>query len=155
MKTNSVHLLYLSSVPYFGSRIESSSLSLLAIFFAISVFWYSFLFRFSSSISGVINFCFAFKNCNNFLYSEQQDGYGVTLTLIKGYFFSEDVLMCQIANFKVMFSKKATKIDEIFTVDLTLCSKCQINGEDFVIFCDLLRKQELYCPYVLKNVQKQ
>ena len=40
-----------------------------------------------------------------------------------------------------MFSKKATKIDEIFTVDLTLCSKCQIDGEDF---CGLLRKQELY-----------
>ena len=38
---------------------------------------------------------------------------------------------------KFMFSKKATKIDEIFTVDLTLCSKCQINGEDFVIFCGL------------------
>ena len=25
---------------------------------------------------------------------------------------------------KFMFSKKATKIDEIFTIDLTLCSKC-------------------------------
>ena len=25
-----------------------------------------------------------------------------------------------------MFSKKATEIDEIFTVDLTICSKCQI-----------------------------
>ena len=36
--------------------------------------------------------------------------------------------------FKFMFSKKATKIDEIFTVDLTLCSKCQIDGEDFVNF---------------------
>ena len=44
---------------------------------------------------------------------------------------------------KFMFSKKATKIDEIFTVDLTLCSKCQINGEDFVNFCGLLRKHEL------------
>ena len=43
-----------------------------------------------------------------------------------------------------MFSKKATKIDEIFTVDLTLCSKCQIDGEDFVNFCGLLRKHELY-----------
>ena len=43
-----------------------------------------------------------------------------------------------------MFSKKATKIDEIFTVDLTLCSKCQIVGEDFVKFCGLLRKHELY-----------
>ena len=45
---------------------------------------------------------------------------------------------------KFMFSKKATKIDEIFTVDLTLYSKCQIDGEDFVDFCGLLRKHELY-----------
>ena len=44
---------------------------------------------------------------------------------------------------KFMFSKKATKIDEIFTVDLTLCIKCQIDGEDFVDFCGLLRKHEL------------
>ena len=44
---------------------------------------------------------------------------------------------------KFMFSKKATIIDEIFTVDLTLCSKCQIDGEDFVDFCGLLRKHEL------------
>ena len=43
-----------------------------------------------------------------------------------------------------MFSKKATKIYEIFTVDLTLCRKCQIDGEDFVNFCGLLRKHELY-----------
>ena len=35
---------------------------------------------------------------------------------------------------KFMFSKKATKIDEIFTVDLTLCSKRHIDGEDFVNF---------------------
>ena len=44
---------------------------------------------------------------------------------------------------KFMFSKKATKIDEIFTVKLTLCSKCQIDGEDFINFCGLLRKYEL------------
>ena len=31
---------------------------------------------------------------------------------------------------------------EIFTVDLTLCS--QIDGEDFVNFCGLLRTHELY-----------
>ena len=39
---------------------------------------------------------------------------------------------------KFMFSKKATKIDEIFTVDLTLCSKCRIDGEDsvFVAFLE-------------------
>ena len=45
---------------------------------------------------------------------------------------------------KFMFSKKATKIDEIFTIDLTLCTKCQIDGEDFVNFCGLLGKHELY-----------
>ena len=33
-----------------------------------------------------------------------------------------------------MFFKKATQIDEIFTVDLMLCSKRQIDGEDFVNF---------------------
>ena len=44
---------------------------------------------------------------------------------------------------KFMFSEKATKIDEIFNVNLILCSKCQIDGEDFVDFCGLLRKQEL------------
>ena len=37
-----------------------------------------------------------------------------------------------------MFSKKATKIDEIFTVDLTLCSECQIGGEDFIIIVAFL-----------------
>ena len=45
---------------------------------------------------------------------------------------------------KFMFSRKTTKIDEIFTFDLTLCTKCQIDGEDFVNFCGLLRKYELY-----------
>ena len=45
---------------------------------------------------------------------------------------------------KFMFPKKTTKIDEIFTFDLTLCSKRQIDGEDFVNFCGLLRKYELY-----------
>ena len=45
---------------------------------------------------------------------------------------------------KFMFSKKATKIDKIFTVDLTVTTYCQIDGEDFVNFCGLLRKCELY-----------
>jgi hypothetical protein len=40
-----------------------------------------------------------------------------------------------------MFSKKATKVDEI---DLTVTTYCQIDGEDFVNFCGLLRKRELY-----------
>ena len=50
-----------------------------------------------------------------------------------------------------MFSKKSTKIDEIFTVDLTLCSKCQIDGEDFGNFCGLLRKHELYKINLTQN----
>ena len=33
-----------------------------------------------------------------------------------------------------MFSKKDTKIDEIFTVDLTVTTYCQIDGEDFFQF---------------------
>ena len=42
---------------------------------------------------------------------------------------------------KFMFSKKATKIDEIF---LTVFSNCQIDGEDFINFCGLFRKHELH-----------
>ena len=45
---------------------------------------------------------------------------------------------------KFIFSKNATKFDKIFTVDLTLCSNCQIVDEIFVNFCGLLRKHELY-----------
>ena len=41
---------------------------------------------------------------------------------------------------KYVFSKKASKIDEIFTVDLTVTLNCQIDGDDFVNFCGLLRK---------------
>ena len=47
-----------------------------------------------------------------------------------------------------MFSKKATKFGKIFVVDLKLCSKFQIDGEDFVNFCGLLGKYELYCPNI-------
>ena len=45
--------------------------------------------------------------------------------------------------FKLMFSKKPTKIDAIFTVNLTLCSMCQIDSENSPDFCGLLRKREL------------
>ena len=34
-----------------------------------------------------------------------------------------------------------------FTVNLTLCSKRQIDGENFVNFCGLLRKHELYLHF--------
>ena len=53
-------------------------------------------------------------------------------------------LILRFLTLKFVFSKKATKIAEIFTIDLTLCSKCQIDSEDFVDFCGLLRKHELY-----------
>ena len=54
------------------------------------------------------------------------------------------LLSCSQGLLKFIFYKKAKKIDEIFTIDLTLCSKCQIDGEDFINFCGLLRKHELY-----------
>ena len=41
-----------------------------------------------------------------------------------------------------MFSKKTTKIDQIFTVDLTFTK--QIDGEIFFNFFGLLSKHELY-----------
>ena len=44
---------------------------------------------------------------------------------------------------KFTYSEKATKIDKTFTVNLTICSNRQIDGEDFVNFCGLLRKHEL------------
>ena len=53
-----------------------------------------------------------------------------------------------------MFSKKVTKIDKIFNVDLTVTTCCQIDGEYFVNFCGLLRKRELYRTWkveVIKN----
>ena len=45
---------------------------------------------------------------------------------------------------KFMFSKKATKITESSLSNWRLLSKCQIDGEDFVIFCGILRKHKLY-----------
>ena len=45
---------------------------------------------------------------------------------------------------KFMFSKKAIKFDEIFTVNC----KCQIDGEDFVNFCGLFGKHELFTKIV-------
>ena len=52
-----------------------------------------------------------------------------------------------------MFSEKATKIYKIFTVDLKLCSKCQIDVEDFANFCGLLRKHELYLSQYFMEVK--
>ena len=53
-----------------------------------------------------------------------------------------------------MSSKKATKIDKIFTIDVTLCTKCQIYGEDFVNFCGLLRIYELYLASAVQSERR-
>ena len=42
---------------------------------------------------------------------------------------------------KFILPKKATKIDEIFTVDLTVTTYCQIDDENVVNLCGLLRKR--------------
>ena len=47
---------------------------------------------------------------------------------------------------KFMFSKKATKSDKIFTVDLTLRSKCQIDGEDSSLFVAFLENMNFMYP---------
>jgi hypothetical protein len=52
-----------------------------------------------------------------------------------------------------MFFKKATKIDEIFTVYLTLRSRHQIDGEDFVIFGTLVKKLEIEKTKTTKNTK--
>ena len=49
---------------------------------------------------------------------------------------------------KFMFSKKPAKFDKMFTVDLTLCGKCQIDSEDFVNY-RVLKKYELYIKSIL------
>ena len=64
-----------------------------------------------------------------------------------------------------MFSKKATKIDKIFTVDWSYLAQAllllprttyrQTDGEDFVNFCGLLRKHELYKrKYIYTNTYR-
>ena len=39
---------------------------------------------------------------------------------------------------KFVLSKNATKFDKIFTLDLTLTTYCQIEGEDFIIIVAFL-----------------
>ena len=56
----------------------------------------------------------------------------------------------KIGYVKFMFSKKTEKFDEIFTVYMMLCIKCQIYGEDFFNFRGLLRQYEPYSTIFLK-----
>ena len=59
-----------------------------------------------------------------------------------------------ISDVKFTFSEKATKVDKIFTINLTVCSKCEIYSEDFVNFCGLLRKHEPFHYYDSVNIMK-
>ena len=72
-------------------------------------------------------------------------------TNIKGVNQLIFLILRQLHIVKFIFSKKATKTDEIFTVDLTFTTYCQIDGEDFVNFSGLLRKYELYNSLFLLN----
>ena len=55
---------------------------------------------------------------------------------MKTLFLHKTNYFCPMVKF--MFSKKTTKMDEIFTINLTLCSKCQIGIEDLLIFVAFL-----------------
>ena len=70
----------------------------------------------------------------------------VGVSLKKVSIYGEGDFLCStcLHVVKFVFSKKATKIEEIFTVDWTLTTWCQIDSEEFVNFCGLLRKHELY-----------
>ena len=52
---------------------------------------------------------------------------------------------------KFTFSEKVTKIDKIFTVNLTVCSNCQIDGEDFINFVAFLENMNFKMPYMVQN----
>jgi hypothetical protein len=64
--------------------------------------------------------------------------------LVKKWKYVSDSFFFNITFLKFMFIKKATKIDETFNVDLTLCRKCYIDGKDFVNFCGLHVKHKPY-----------
>ena len=52
-------------------------------------------------------------------------------------------MKCISAEIKFTSSEMTTKNDKIFAVNLTVCSNRQIDGEDFVNLCGLLRKHKL------------
>ena len=72
--------------------------------------------------------------------------FGLLLCTVLHFNYFPPVLQ-GVPTIKFMFSKKATKIETIFTINLTLCSKCQIHSEDYFNFCGLLRKHKLYVAF--------
>ena len=77
----------------------------------------------------------------------QEKIYKFSVTCIFTKFFLKWILMylsCSlVSKINSIFSKKAMKVDKIFTINLLLTTWCQIDGEDFTNFCVLLRKHEL------------
>ena len=78
------------------------------------------------------------QNHDNLLLHDEKNVSGVKSFLLLIIYAKEDEYQVKLVKF--MFCKKATKNDEIFTVDLTLTKQGQIDGEDFVNFRGLLRK---------------
>ena len=67
-----------------------------------------------------------------------------SLAKLESFIVESKVLIKKITEqVKFIFSKKTTKINEIFTINLIICSKREINSEDFIILCGVLRKYEL------------
>ena len=75
-----------------------------------------------------------------------------TYSILTGKMMARFVIYCVL---KFIFSKKTTKIDEIFTVDLTLCSKRQSDGEDFSIFVAFLKNINFKINSALKTSHSQ
>ena len=77
---------------------------------------------------------------------DYKEKHGMVICYV-GYMWASDSIYFLV---KFRYSEKATKFDKIFAIDLTLCIKCQIDGEDFVNFCGILRKHELYTKWIAK-----
>ena len=85
---------------------------------------------------------------SNHVQSTYQASEALHMSQIEVFYKINDVVLIKMKSYTIdvfaknevqlMFSKKATKID-----DLTLRSKCQIESEDVVDFCGLLRTHEL------------
>ena len=64
------------------------------------------------------------------------------------FWLLEQSFLNRYLSVKFMFSKKATKMDEIFTVDLTVITYFQIVGEDLVNFVAFSKNVNLACPFI-------
>ena len=68
----------------------------------------------------------------------------VVLILYKEKCQMTDEYYCLLSS---CFLRPQKLMKSVYLVNLMLCSKCQIDGEDFFNFCSLLRKRRLYRTY--------